>query len=99
MEGTQRQGAVLDETMSALLADLQSKGLLGKTLVVLGTEFGLTSRINDNDGLDEHDSVSCLLVGACVRGGQVDRETDGRGGEVEVTLGGCDIICFKPPIT
>jgi hypothetical protein len=26
--------------MSALLADLQAKGLLDQTLVVLGTEFG-----------------------------------------------------------
>ncbi len=37
--------------MSALLADLQAKGLLHQTLVVLGSEFGRTPRINDNDGL------------------------------------------------
>ena len=28
--------------------------MLDQTLVVLGTEFGLTSRINDNDGRDDH---------------------------------------------
>ncbi len=31
-------------------ADLQAKGLLGQTLVVEGTEFGRTSRINDKGG-------------------------------------------------
>ena len=41
-EGTPRQAAVLDQAMSALLADLQPKGLLHQTLVVLGTEFGRT---------------------------------------------------------
>ena len=49
-EGTPRQAAVLDQAMSALLADLQAKGLLDQMLVVLGTEFGYTPRINDNDG-------------------------------------------------
>ncbi len=34
------------------VADLQAKGLLGQTLVVLGTEFGRTLRINDNDERD-----------------------------------------------
>ena len=36
-EGTPRQAAVLDQAMSALLADIQAKGLLDQTLVVLGT--------------------------------------------------------------
>ncbi len=40
--------------MIARPADLQAKGLLAQTLVVLGTEFGRTSRINDNDGRDHH---------------------------------------------
>ena len=54
----QRQSAVLDQAMSALLADLQADGLLNQTLVVLGTEFGRTPRINDNDGQDHHEDVS-----------------------------------------
>ena len=49
--------------MSALFADLKAKGLLGETLVVLGTEFGRTPRINDNDGLEQRvrqwDNHSC----------------------------------------
>ena len=49
-EGTLRQGAVLDQAMSALLADLEPRGLLMQTLVVLGIELGRTPRINENDG-------------------------------------------------
>ena len=58
--------------MSAPLADIQTKGLLDKTLVVLGTEFGRTPRINDNDGWDHHDEgFTCLLAGAGIDGGEV----------------------------
>ncbi len=39
-ERTPRQATVLDQAMIALLADLQTKGLLGQTLVVQCTEFG-----------------------------------------------------------
>ncbi len=53
-EGTPQHAAVLDQAMSALLADLQAKGLLGQTVVVLGTEFGRTTRNNDDDGRDHH---------------------------------------------
>ena len=49
--------------MSALPADLQGKGLLDQRLVVLGTEFGLKPRINDNDGRDQHEAFRCLLAG------------------------------------
>ena len=42
--------AILDKAMTALLPDLQAKWLLNQTLVVLGTEFGLKPRINDNEG-------------------------------------------------
>ncbi len=34
--------------MSALLADLQAKGLLNRMLVVLGTEFGRKPRVFDD---------------------------------------------------
>ena len=43
---------------------LQSKGLLGQTLLVLGTEFGRTPRITDDDGREHCDKASkCLLTG------------------------------------
>ena len=59
-----RQAAVLDQAMSALPADLQAKGLLDQTLVVLGTEFSRTTGINDREG-QENDST-CLLKDAII---------------------------------
>ena len=47
--------AVPEQAMSALLANLQAKGLPDQLLVVLGTEFELMMWINGNDGR-EHDN-------------------------------------------
>ena len=43
--------------------DLHAKGLLDQTLVVVGTEFGPVSWINDKDGRDHHrkSSRACWL--------------------------------------
>ena len=40
------KGAVLDQGIGALFADLESRGLLDSTLVVLATEFGRTPTIH-----------------------------------------------------
>ena len=86
-EGTPSQEAVLYEAMSALLADLQSKGLPAQTQVVLATEFGHTPRINDNDGRDHHDTVfTCLLAGAGIKSERADQEMCGWGAVVESTI-------------
>ncbi|HRA89522.1 MAG TPA: DUF1501 domain-containing protein, partial [Planctomycetaceae bacterium] len=78
------KAAQLDQALSALLDDLQSKGLLSKTLVVLGTEFGRTPKINQNAGRDHHPGAfSCLLAGAGIKGGQVVGHTDTTGRSVE----------------
>ncbi len=55
-----------------------------KTLVVPGTEFGRTPRINDRDGRDHHNKAfTCLLAGAGIKGGQAYGKTDERGAGVE----------------
>ena len=70
----------LDGAMSALLSDLQSRGMLENTLVVLATEFGRTPEINANDGRDHFPKAfSCVLAGGGIRGGQVHGTTDERG--------------------
>jgi hypothetical protein len=71
----------LDQGMGSLIKDLEAKGLLSSTLVVLGTEFGRTPTINQNAGRDHHPGVfSCVLAGAGIRGGQVygSSDVDGR---------------------
>ena len=74
------KGPQLDRAMAALLTDLEDRGLLSSTLVVLATEFGRTPRINENAGRDHHPGVfSCVLAGAGVKGGVVHGTSDERG--------------------
>jgi uncharacterized protein (DUF1501 family) len=67
----------LDRVTARLLDDLQSRGLLKNTLVVIGTEFGRRPEINLNAGRDHHPAAySCVLAGGPIVGGQVYGETD-----------------------
>ena len=62
----------LDLGLSTLVNDLEKRGLLNKTLVVLTTEFGRTSRINKDRGRDHWPKVfNLLFAGGGTRGGQV----------------------------
>ena len=73
----------LDAGLSTLLQDLESRGLLQETLVVLATEFGRTPEINQNDGRDHHPKAfTCLMAGGGIRGGQAFGKKDEKGFEV-----------------
>lgn len=73
----------LDAALSTLLQDLESRGLLQETLVVLATEFGRTPEINQNDGRDHHPKAfTCLMAGGGIRGGQAFGKKDEKGFEV-----------------
>lgn len=72
---------VLDQGMSALLDDLERRGKLEDTVVVLTTEFGRTPRINQNAGRDHFPKAfSSVLVGGGFKGGIKYGKTD-EGGE------------------
>ncbi len=63
---------MLDQSLSALLEDLDQRGILDETLVVCLGEFGRTPKINANAGRDHWgDCSSALLAGGGIRGGQV----------------------------
>jgi hypothetical protein len=65
-------GSKLDQGLSALLEDLEQRGLLPDVTVVAWGEFGRTPRINNNAGRDHWPQVSCaLLAGGGMRCGQV----------------------------
>lgn len=67
----------LDRSVSALLDDLASSGLLESTLVVVTGEFGRTPKINKNAGRDHWGPVmTVLFAGGGVRGGNVIGATD-----------------------
>jgi hypothetical protein len=79
-EEMDEKGSQLDRAMGTLIEDLETRGLLDSTLVVLATEFGRTPRINENAGRDHHPGVfSCVLAGAGVQGGAVYGQSDERG--------------------
>jgi uncharacterized protein (DUF1501 family) len=72
----------LDRSLSTLLRDLNERGLLDTTLVILLTDFGRTPRINANAGRDHWPGVfSVLFAGAGIRGGQVIGASDRIGAE------------------
>lgn len=74
---------VLDPAMSSLVAELERRALLDRTLVVWMGEFGRTPRINGNDGRDHHPAASSVvLAGAGVRKGIAYGDTDAEGGKV-----------------
>ncbi len=60
-----------DRAVSALLEDLQTRGLLAETLVMSMGEFGRTPKLNKQAGRDHWGFCqSMLLFGGGVRGGQ-----------------------------
>jgi hypothetical protein len=68
---------MLDRGLSALLDDLETRGLLDQTLVVVMGEFGRTPKINKDAGRDHWGSCqSVLLAGGGIRGGQVLGSSD-----------------------
>ena len=79
------KGAVLDQALGSLLADLDSQGMLDETLVVLTTEFGRTPTIQTarNNGRNHYpQAFSALLAGGGIRGGIKYGKTDEEGREV-----------------
>jgi hypothetical protein len=69
----------LDQGLSTLLTDLDERGLLDRTLVVMMGEFGRTPKINPNAGRDHHGRANCaLLAGAGLPRGLVLGKTDAK---------------------
>ena len=72
-----------DQAIPALLNDLEDRGMLDNTLVVITTEFGRTPKINDLAGRDHWpNAFSIAMAGGGVQGGIVVGATDKQAGEV-----------------
>jgi hypothetical protein len=70
----------MDRGVSALLEDLDQRGMLNETLVVCTGEFGRTPKINGDGGRDHWGSVyNAILAGGGIRGGRVYGRSDTRG--------------------
>jgi hypothetical protein len=69
-----------DRAYSALIEDLEQRGLLSSTLVIAWGEFGRTPRVNNHAGRDHYPNVfSAALAGGSVKGGRVVGESDAKG--------------------
>ncbi|HKB41416.1 MAG TPA: DUF1501 domain-containing protein, partial [Gemmataceae bacterium] len=69
-----------DRAYSALIEDLDQRGLLATTLVLAWGEFGRTPRVNNDAGRDHYPNVfSAALAGGPVKGGRVVGESDEKG--------------------
>ena len=69
-----------DATVATLIEDLEQRGLLETTLVVVLGEFGRTPKINKDGGRDHwSNAMSVLFAGCGTPGGQVVGATDRSG--------------------
>jgi len=75
----------VDSAVAGLFEDLDQRGMLDSTLVILCGEFSRTPRMNDGRGKGtpgrDHwgNSMFCLLGGGGVRGGMIVGSTDAKG--------------------
>lgn len=70
-------GGKLDQALSALIDDLEVRGMLDDVTIVVWGEFGRTPRINNNAGRDHWPQVSCaLLAGGGMKTGQAIGSTN-----------------------
>jgi Protein of unknown function (DUF1501) len=68
---------IMDNAYSALLEDLDQRGMLDSTLVVWIGEFGRTPKFNANGGRDHWGHVfSMAMAGGGIRGGSVHGSSD-----------------------
>jgi hypothetical protein len=70
-------GSKLDQGLTALVEDLDARGMLNDVTVIAWGEFGRTPRINNNSGRDHWPQVSCaIMAGGGMRTGQVIGSTN-----------------------
>ena len=76
----------VDQAMSALVEDLNQRGMLEDTIVLWMGEFGRTPRINGNNGRDHWARCWSVVVGgAGMQGGKAIGQTNADGTQVEGT--------------
>jgi len=71
-----------DQAFAALIRDLEQRGMLDKTLVMVTTEFGRTPKINNTAGRDHYPKVfSIIMAGGGIKRGAVYGSTDATASE------------------
>jgi hypothetical protein len=81
-QGVTSQLPAFDQGFAALIRDLDSRGMLDSTLVLVTTEFGRTPKVNGTGGRDHYPKVfSIVMAGGGIRRGCVHGATDSTGTE------------------
>jgi hypothetical protein len=82
--GIENNMPTFDKALAALINDLDERGMLDSTLVMVTSEFGRTPKINPTGGRDHWPRVfSTMLAGGGVKRGYVHGSSDSLGGEPE----------------
>jgi hypothetical protein len=77
----QKHFPTFDRAVPTFLDDMAERGLLENTLVILGTEFGRSPKINAHGGRDHWPACyTIMFAGAGVEGGRVIGDSDAQGG-------------------
>jgi uncharacterized protein (DUF1501 family) len=80
--GTRSQLPAFDQAFAALIRDLEAKGMLDSTLVMISSEFGRTPKINGTAGRDHWPKVfSVVLAGGGIKKGFVYGKSDATASE------------------
>ena len=75
--GVRAQLPPFDQAFAALVSDLDERGLLDKTLVLVSTEFGRTPKVNGTAGRDHWPKVfTVVMAGGGLKVGQVVGRTN-----------------------
>jgi hypothetical protein len=83
-ENTAKRVAEFDPAFAALIRELKERGIYEDTIVMVGTEFGRTPKLNVAEGRDHWPhGFSILLGGGGLKGGQAIGETDPSGEKKE----------------
>jgi len=80
--GFARQAPDFDRALARLLRDLDDRGMLDETLVMVSSEFGRTPKINKTNGRDHWPKVfSVMLAGGGIKRGLAYGTSDALGAE------------------
>ena len=82
--GFTNQMPAFDQAFAGLIRDLEQRGMLDSTLVLVTTEFGRTPKVNGTGGRDHYPKVfSIVMAGGGMKSGYVHGATDPTGSEVD----------------
>ena len=82
--GIAKQLPPFDQAYAALIQDLEQRGMLDSTIVLISSEFGRTPKINKDSGRDHWPRVfSVVFAGGGFKQGMVYGSSDATGSDVE----------------